>query len=204
MNDDILFNPIKLGDTLELKNRIVMAPMTRSMASDELAPTDAFRARPDVALARPGRSRRDSPGLVGADHRRAARGATQGALDRASSGHAPREPAVAWAISALRSAISKLESFSLCFPTPLVRNILFATNILSRSPWPRTGSPIPAFASSGNPSQDRLEPWNRTVSGGYFTRGPIHVNNIRGRRTADPGLSMKREDLTGLAPAERG
>ena len=42
MNNDILFDDINLSDTLELKNRIVMAPMTRSMADDDLVPTDAM------------------------------------------------------------------------------------------------------------------------------------------------------------------
>lgn len=42
MNNDILFNDIALNDELLLSNRIVMAPMTRSMASDELVPTDAM------------------------------------------------------------------------------------------------------------------------------------------------------------------
>ena len=41
-NEDILFNSIKLSDTLNLKNRIVMAPMTRSMADDNLIPTDTM------------------------------------------------------------------------------------------------------------------------------------------------------------------
>ena len=41
-NQDILFNSAKLSDTLSLKNRIVMAPMTRSMADDNLVPTAAM------------------------------------------------------------------------------------------------------------------------------------------------------------------
>ncbi|NQZ90832.1 MAG: alkene reductase [Moritella sp.] len=41
-NQDILFSRAKLSDTLNLKNRIVMAPMTRSMADDNLVPTDAM------------------------------------------------------------------------------------------------------------------------------------------------------------------
>ncbi len=40
MNQDILFNQYNLT----LKNRIVMAPMNRSMADDELVPTDAMAA----------------------------------------------------------------------------------------------------------------------------------------------------------------
>ena len=37
------------------------------------------------------------------------------------------------AIPALRSASSKLDRRSRCFPTPLVRKILFATNAMSRA-----------------------------------------------------------------------
>ena len=37
-----LFRPIDLSSQLTLPNRIVMAPMTRSMATDELVPTDAM------------------------------------------------------------------------------------------------------------------------------------------------------------------
>lgn len=40
--NDILFQPFKLNDTLTLNNRIVMAPLTRCMADDELVPTDAM------------------------------------------------------------------------------------------------------------------------------------------------------------------
>lgn len=36
---DILFDPIDLNPTISLRNRIVMAPMTRSMADDQLVPT---------------------------------------------------------------------------------------------------------------------------------------------------------------------
>ena len=36
---DVLFQPIRLGP-LELANRIAMAPLTRSRADDDLAPTD--------------------------------------------------------------------------------------------------------------------------------------------------------------------
>lgn len=40
------------------------------------------------------------------------------------------------ATPALRSASSKLESLSRCFPTPLVRKILVATNAIFRAgPW---------------------------------------------------------------------
>ena len=42
MSKDILFNKIELNNDLNLNNRIVMAPMTRSMASEELVPTDAM------------------------------------------------------------------------------------------------------------------------------------------------------------------
>lgn len=37
------------------------------------------------------------------------------------------------AMPALRSASSKLDSLSRCFPTPLVRNIFFATNAMKRA-----------------------------------------------------------------------
>jgi len=39
---DVLFESVKLSDMLSLKNRIVMAPMTRSMADENLVPTDAM------------------------------------------------------------------------------------------------------------------------------------------------------------------
>lgn len=42
MNQDILFKPLNLSDTLTLKNRIIMAPMNRSMADDNSVPTDAM------------------------------------------------------------------------------------------------------------------------------------------------------------------
>lgn len=52
--EDILFNNIELSEKLNLRNRIVMAPMTRSMATDELVPTDAmaeyYGRRADVGL----------------------------------------------------------------------------------------------------------------------------------------------------------
>ncbi|CAM3661886.1 N-ethylmaleimide reductase [Vibrio aerogenes CECT 7868] len=41
---DVLFQPYPLNDTLTLKNRIIMAPLTRCMASDDLVPTDAMAA----------------------------------------------------------------------------------------------------------------------------------------------------------------
>ncbi|RYU65744.1 alkene reductase [Aliivibrio finisterrensis] len=54
MNKDILFDTINLSDDLSLKNRIVMAPMTRSMATEELIPTNAmadyYGRRADVGL----------------------------------------------------------------------------------------------------------------------------------------------------------
>src|SRR6202021_4299686 len=39
------------------------------------------------------------------------------------------------AMPAFRSASSKLESLSRCFPTPLVRNIFFATNAMDRADY---------------------------------------------------------------------
>ncbi|SDJ17318.1 2,4-dienoyl-CoA reductase [Ferrimonas sediminum] len=42
MNRDVLFNTFKLGNDLTLSNRIVMAPMNRSMADDDLVPTEAM------------------------------------------------------------------------------------------------------------------------------------------------------------------
>src|SRR5690349_18130741 len=36
---DLLLTPFQLNETLRLKNRIVMAPMTRNMAHDDLSPT---------------------------------------------------------------------------------------------------------------------------------------------------------------------
>jgi len=37
-----LLTPFKLNDTIELQNRILMAPLTRCMADDNLVPTDAM------------------------------------------------------------------------------------------------------------------------------------------------------------------
>ena len=52
--EDLLLSDFKLSNTLVLRNRIVMAPMTRSMASDELVPTsemaDYYARRADVGL----------------------------------------------------------------------------------------------------------------------------------------------------------
>ena len=39
MRADVLLEPLRLSDELTLQNRIVMAPMTRCMADDELCPT---------------------------------------------------------------------------------------------------------------------------------------------------------------------
>jgi 2,4-dienoyl-CoA reductase-like NADH-dependent reductase (Old Yellow Enzyme family) len=41
---DILFQSFRLNDELELKNRILMAPLTRCMADEQLVPTDAMAA----------------------------------------------------------------------------------------------------------------------------------------------------------------
>ena len=37
-----LLSPYKLNSTIELENRVFMAPMTRSMADDNLVPTQAM------------------------------------------------------------------------------------------------------------------------------------------------------------------
>jgi len=37
---ETLLAPLKLNDAITLSNRIVMAPMTRSFANDDLVPTD--------------------------------------------------------------------------------------------------------------------------------------------------------------------
>lgn len=54
MSKDILFDTINLGNDLRLRNRIVMAPMTRSMATSEFVPTramaDYYGSRADVGL----------------------------------------------------------------------------------------------------------------------------------------------------------
>ncbi|GAB3515400.1 alkene reductase [Photobacterium alginatilyticum] len=54
MNQDILFNNFELSGDLTLSNRIVMAPMNRSMADDNLVPTDAmadyYARRADTGL----------------------------------------------------------------------------------------------------------------------------------------------------------
>ncbi|MCF1428623.1 MAG: alkene reductase [Shewanella sp.] len=51
---DNLFHPFKLNDTLTLKNRILMAPLTRCMADDNLVPTQAmadyYARRADAGL----------------------------------------------------------------------------------------------------------------------------------------------------------
>lgn len=53
-NDNLLFAPYSLNDTLVVKNRIVMAPMTRNMAFDDLSPTSAmadyYAKRADAGL----------------------------------------------------------------------------------------------------------------------------------------------------------
>jgi 2,4-dienoyl-CoA reductase-like NADH-dependent reductase (Old Yellow Enzyme family) len=43
-NLETLFHAVDLGENLTLKNRIVMAPLTRSMADDDLVPTEAMAA----------------------------------------------------------------------------------------------------------------------------------------------------------------
>ncbi|MBY0545402.1 MAG: alkene reductase [Gammaproteobacteria bacterium] len=43
-NTDFLLHPYTLNSTLTLKNRIIMAPMTRNMADDDLNATDAMSA----------------------------------------------------------------------------------------------------------------------------------------------------------------
>lgn len=49
-----LFQPYRLNDDIQLKNRIVMAPMTRNMAHDDLSPTqvmaDYYARRADAGL----------------------------------------------------------------------------------------------------------------------------------------------------------
>ena len=51
---DTLFHPFVLNDTLTLKNRILMAPLTRCMADDNLVPTQAmidyYACRADTGL----------------------------------------------------------------------------------------------------------------------------------------------------------
>ncbi|KAE8177543.1 alkene reductase [Photobacterium carnosum] len=51
---DTLFHPFVLNDTLTLKNRILMAPLTRCMADDNLVPTQAmidyYARRADTGL----------------------------------------------------------------------------------------------------------------------------------------------------------
>lgn len=44
MSQDILFNAVDLGAGLTLNNRLVMAPLTRCMADDDLVPTEAMAA----------------------------------------------------------------------------------------------------------------------------------------------------------------
>jgi 2,4-dienoyl-CoA reductase-like NADH-dependent reductase (Old Yellow Enzyme family) len=51
---DILFQPYKLNDTIELSNRVLMAPLTRCMADDDLVPTqksvEYYARRADCGL----------------------------------------------------------------------------------------------------------------------------------------------------------
>ncbi|MEC6798752.1 alkene reductase [Photobacterium sp. S4TG1] len=51
---DTLFHPVVLNDTLTLNNRIIMAPLTRCMADDNLVPTQAmvdyYARRADTGL----------------------------------------------------------------------------------------------------------------------------------------------------------
>ncbi|STX29769.1 N-ethylmaleimide reductase, FMN-linked [Legionella beliardensis] len=54
MNLDLLLSPFQLNKQIRLKNRIVMAPMTRNMANDDLSPTalmkDYYTRRADAGL----------------------------------------------------------------------------------------------------------------------------------------------------------
>jgi N-ethylmaleimide reductase len=54
MNFDLLLSPFQLNKEIRLKNRIVMAPMTRNMANDDLSPTslmkDYYTRRADAGL----------------------------------------------------------------------------------------------------------------------------------------------------------
>lgn len=54
MNKDILFNEFTLDNSLHLKNRILMAPMSRSMSNDDLVPTsemaEYYARRADAGL----------------------------------------------------------------------------------------------------------------------------------------------------------
>lgn len=43
MSNHILFEPYKLNDSITLNNRILMAPLTRCMADDQLVPTDLMK-----------------------------------------------------------------------------------------------------------------------------------------------------------------
>lgn len=51
---DLLLSPYQLNNTITLKNRIVMAPMTRNMATEDLSPTEAmaqyYARRADTGL----------------------------------------------------------------------------------------------------------------------------------------------------------
>lgn len=54
MNNDILLKPFQLSARVELSNRVVMAPLTRSMAGEGLVPTQAmsdyYQRRSDAGL----------------------------------------------------------------------------------------------------------------------------------------------------------
>ena len=53
MSTDLL-SPFKLNNSIELQNRVLMAPLTRCMADDNLVPTQAmvdyYARRADVGL----------------------------------------------------------------------------------------------------------------------------------------------------------
>ncbi len=39
VNSDLILNPYQLNEKITLKNRVIMAPMTRNMANDDFSPT---------------------------------------------------------------------------------------------------------------------------------------------------------------------
>ncbi len=54
VNSDLILSPYQLNDKITLKNRVIMAPMTRNMANDDFSPTrqmaDYYARRADAGL----------------------------------------------------------------------------------------------------------------------------------------------------------
>src|SRR5579875_2922736 len=78
-----------------------------------------------------------------------------------------------WAMPALRSAISKLESFSRCLPTPLVRKIFLATKLIP-------GSRARTYHGSGRASSARPSLHDREQLAGLDRLPGLHPELAHG------------------------